>query len=429
MGTNSNPGYGTPWLPSVLGGVPQAVAMPGPGPQAGGAVTVPGEGHGSLHRDGGGGSNNATTNYYTVTLGDRESGGGVDRDGEEARKRRRRSSGGVGPGGDSLPGHGGPGAMGQGAMGGMPMVYGVPLDGFMAIGAGSGPNGGLLAPVGGLAQVVPMGGPGPRGAGAVPVALAGDRRGGVSRGGPEGVGPLSPGAQVGVGRVVGRGLPVGTPQAVGGPGSLSVQYGKPGGSQAGQAAGLPPRTRGPTAVPCTHPGCARVLPSAARLAAHIRRVHSLDGRRFPCTFPGCAAVFKESFNLKRHARSHTDERPFPCLAPGCGKAFAHKQSLDYHVAAAHTTARSFRCTVEPGCTLAFPTVLALRAHVDDHVVARVRGGAKPEDAHAAAVQALTVLHGVGGASGDGSEGSGYDSEAGERDDDDSAGEGGDGKAQ
>ncbi len=100
----------------------------------------------------------------------------------------------------------------------------------------------------------------------------------------------------------------------------------------------------------------------------------LDGKVL-CTFPGCTSTFSDPYGQRRHMRSHTGEKPYPCRVPGCGKAFGHKQSLDYHVAAAHKKERPFKCTAVPGCTFAFPTPASLRAHLRRCVCLGVPGPA------------------------------------------------------
>jgi hypothetical protein len=120
---------------------------------------------------------------------------------------------------------------------------------------------------------------------------------------------------------------------------------------------------GKLAAQCTT--CGVVCRGSAALEAHMR-THTND-RPYVCTWPGCTSKFVQKSNLIRHLGVHTRERKFSCEF--CFLRFTQKVSLRYHVAAKHTNARPFRCTVE-GCQSAFPTAAALNIHMVQHVETR-----------------------------------------------------------
>jgi hypothetical protein len=110
-------------------------------------------------------------------------------------------------------------------------------------------------------------------------------------------------------------------------------------------------------------GGRRVQPAPTFSPEDLPEPRMLPNGRVACTWPGCTSTFSDPYGVRRHMRSHTGTKPYPCHYDGCGKAFGHRQSLDYHIAAAHKRERPFKCTAVPGCRFSFPTAASLRAHV------------------------------------------------------------------
>ena len=115
------------------------------------------------------------------------------------------------------------------------------------------------------------------------------------------------------------------------PGSLQARLGAhlaP--SNSGRPAKPPPRA-------CPHPGCSFVTEHGrARLEKHIL-THRTD-KPFACAREGCGKSFKTREHLRQHERTHTVERPFRCDRALCVDHAAFKSAAEValHAKRVHT---------------------------------------------------------------------------------------------